>query len=341
MSEHASNSKPDLTSIVIDTHAHVFLPEVLGACGAAGPELSIDDGVQSFRAGAYTIRGVKFQNSPMSDLSQRLALMDRMGIAHQILSPYPMLYFYDQPAADCVNFCARHNDATAALVKGANGRLAGLATLPMQDPAAAVTELKRALNELDLRGACVGGRFGERELSDPTYDSLWDILEEQQLPVIVHTGPLDGGNRNFKKWDLELVVGFAMDETLAITQLVFGGVLDRHPRLTAIVPHGGGFAPYARSRFEMALSKRAWGSGLLSRPFDDIWNQMVFDCLVHDDLTLDYLVKAHGSERVVLGTNFAAWDQDDHIVDQVKSLNMSTENRDAILGINAKRIFRL
>lgn len=336
----SSPLSPD--TLVVDTHAHVFLPGVLGACGEAGPELINDIHGQAFRAGGYTIRGVKFHPSPMSDLELRLALMDRMGIGHQVLSPYPMVYFYDQPATDAVRFCARHNDEMAALVASAPDRLSGLATLPMQDPQAACAELVRSLDDLGLKGISIGGRYGERELSAPCYDPLWAALTERGLPAFIHPGPMDaGGTRNLTRWDLELVVGFAIDETLAITQLVFGGVLDRHPGLTAVIPHGGGFAPYVRSRFLMALEKRPWGKAALSRPFDDIWRQMVFDCLVHDTATLEYLIRSHGADRIVLGTNFAAWDQDDHVVGQVRGLDLPETQRSAILSANARRLFRL
>lgn len=108
---------PPVRPFTIDTHAHVFLKEVLGACGSAGPELTIEYGVQTFRAGSYTIQHVQFHNSPMSDPEQRLTLMDRMAIDFQILSPYPMLYFYDQPEAVAIAFCRRHNDAMAGLVR--------------------------------------------------------------------------------------------------------------------------------------------------------------------------------------------------------------------------------
>lgn len=336
-------SPTSLDTPIVDTHAHVFLPGVLGACGEAGPELLNDvQGQQAFRAGGYTIRGVKFHPSPMSDLDLRLALMDKMGIARQVLSPYPMVYFYDQPAPDAARFCARHNDEMAALVARAPDRLAGLATLPMQDPGAAHAELVRALDELGLKGASIGGRYGDRELSDRCYDPLWETLAARQLPAFIHPGPMDaGGTRSLTRWDLELVVGFAIDETLAITQLVFGGVLDRHPGLTAVVPHGGGFAPYVQSRFLMALEKRPWGKTALARPFADIWRQMVFDCLVHDTATLEYLIRSQGAERIVLGTNFAAWDQDDHVVDQVAGLDLPSAQRAAILGANALRLFRL
>jgi aminocarboxymuconate-semialdehyde decarboxylase len=329
-------------SLTVDTHAHVFLRGVLGACGDAGPELREEAGVQVFRAGNYTIRNVRFRDSPMSDPEQRLFLMERMGIDFQLLSPYPMLYFYEQPEDVAVAFCRRHNDELAALVGQYPKRFAGLATLPMQAPEQARNELRRAVEELGLVGAYVGRSFDGRELSDPGYESLWADLARLRVPIVVHPGPFDPGSRGARgKWDLELVLGFAVDETFAIAELVLGGVLDRHPELRVVVPQGGGFAPFVRSRFDAALSKRPWGRGLLSRPFDEIWNQLVFDSLVNDAETLEYLVRAHGPERIVLGTNFAAWDQDDRIVERVDHLPIPDADRAGILGGNARRLFRL
>lgn len=91
----------------------------------------------------------------------------------------------------------------------------------------------------------------------------------------------------------------------------------------------------------MALDRRAALAGLLRRPLDETWRQMTFDCLVHDATTLEYLVSSHGASRVVVGTNFAAWDQDDHIVDLVRALDIPAADRDGILRTNAARLFRL
>lgn len=335
-------TRPPVRPFTIDTHAHVFLKEVLGACGSAGPELTIENGVQTFRAGSYTIQHVRFHDSPMSDPEQRLMLMDRMDIDFQILSPYPILYFYDQPDAVTIAFCRRHNDAMAALVRRFPTRLAGLATLPMQAPRAARDELRRAVEELGLVGAHIGRTFAGRELSDPAFRDVWEEFERLHVPAVIHPGPLDpGGSGSKGRWDLDLILGFAVDETFAVAELVLGGVLDRHPQLIAIIPQGGGFAPYVRARFEAALAKRPWGKGLLRRPFAEIWNQLVFDSLVRDQITLEYLVRAHGAERIVLGTNFAAWDQDDGIVAQLHALPFPPEDRAAILGANARRLFRI
>jgi aminocarboxymuconate-semialdehyde decarboxylase len=328
--------------LTVDIHAHVLLPGVLGACGAAGPELGRDDGGEFLRAGTYTIRGVQFSDSPMSDPARRITLMDRLGITRQIVSPYPMLFFYDQPPAVAHTYARKHNDEMAALVRRHADRLDGFACLPMQEPDAAVDELRRAVRELGLVGSYVGCRPGGRDLSDPAFEPLWAEHCRLGVPVVVHPAPLEGADaRRPPPWDLDLVIGFSTDETTAVAHLLFGGVLDRHPSLTAIIPHGGGFAPFVRSRFEIALAKRAWGKGLLRRPFAEVWNQLVFDCLVHDEVTLEYLVRAHGADRIVLGTNFAAWDQDNGIIARVAHLPIPAEQRAAILGGNVERLLRL
>lgn len=321
----------------IDIHAHVLLPGILGACGKAGPELTLTGDIQTFRAGRYSISGVKFLDSPMSSPDQRLALMDRMGISFQVLSPYPMLFFYDQPDAVGISYARRHNEEMAALIRQHLDRFGGFATLPMQSPAAAAAELRRAVQDLGLYGSYLGSSFCGRPISDPAFDIVWQEHARLGVPVVIHPAPAEAGPK--APWDLDLVIGFSNDETSAIAHLILGGVLDRHPGLVAIIPHGGGFAPYVRSRIEMAIEKRPWGRGLLKRPFAELWDQLYFDSLIHDVPTLDYLIKVHGAERLLLGTNFAAWDQDDHMIERISALDIPATAKTAILSGNAERLF--
>ena len=95
----------------VDVHAHVLFPQVMGLCGAAGPEMGERDGVPYFRSGEYVLTAVRFTGSPFSDLGLRLAAMDRLGIDHQLLSPNPLTYFYAQPVDAAAAFCAAQNDA--------------------------------------------------------------------------------------------------------------------------------------------------------------------------------------------------------------------------------------
>ena len=333
-------------SLVVDVHAHVLFPEVMALCGAAGPEMGERDGVQFFRSGDYVLTAVRFVGSPFSDIDARLAAMDRLGIDHQLMSPNPLTYFYAQPAATAAAFCAAQNDAMAAAVRAHPARFSGLAQLPMQDPARAVDELVRAVRTLGLAGSYVGSDFAGRPLSAPELAPVWEAHEALGVPVVVHPAPPDcerprGDPLGARQWDLDLVVGFAADETLAVAHLLFGGVLDRHPRLRVHVPHAGGTSPYLKGRMRTALQRRPWARGLLQRPFEALWSQLSFDCLAGTDAAMRFVIDAEGADRVMLGTNFAGWDQEDDIVRRVAGLGLDEARCAQVLGGTADAWFGL
>lgn len=299
----------------IDLHAHAVLEETLGAAGVHGPELTIaEDGRPLFRVGGYRLHGVRYRGSPFMDVERRLAAMDRAGIDFQVLSPNPLTYFHFVDAPSAVAFCRRHNDVLAALVARYPARLAGLAALPMQDPDAAAAELTRAVEELGLWGAYVGTEFGIR-LEDPRLDVLYRRCTALDVPLFLHPAPagIDGPAAfpPVDRFDLELLVGFATQETIAVGALIFGGVLDRHPDLDVCVSHGGGAIAFLAGRFGEAAVKRPWSPENLREhgAFEARLKRLWFDNHVHDPRSLAFLESIVGRERLVLGTNFAGWDQ--------------------------------
>jgi aminocarboxymuconate-semialdehyde decarboxylase len=303
------------TASTIDIHAHAVLEQTLGAAGPHGPELTTDEeGQPLFRVGGYRLHGVRYRGSPFMDVDRRIAAMDRAGIDFQVLSPNPLTYFHfiDAPAA--VAFCRRHNDVLADLVRRHSSRLAGLAALPMQDPVAASAELTRAVTELGLWGAYVGTEFGI-PLDSPELDPLYRRFVELDVPLFLHPGTtgIDGPRAypSMDRYDFELLQGFAHQETLAVGTLIFGGVLDRHPALDICVSHGGGAIMFLAGRFAEAAEKRPWSTGPLREPgaFEARLRRLWFDNHVHGPRSLELLLRVVGRDRLVLGTNFAGWDQ--------------------------------
>ncbi|MEO8751389.1 MAG: amidohydrolase family protein [Casimicrobiaceae bacterium] len=330
----------------VDVHAHILLPEVMGLAGEAGPEMGVANGQSFFRSGHYVLRGVRFTGSPFSDVPLRLAAMDRIGIDHQVLSPNPLTYFYAQPPAVAMTFCRAHNDAMARTVRAHPRRFSGLAQLPMQDPEGAASELARAVAELGLVGAYIGSDFAGIDLAAPSLAPVWRALEALDVPVVIHPAPVDvergpAQQQGSRAWDLDIVIGFGHDETSAVAHLLYGGVLDRHPRLRVHIPHAGGTAPYLKGRMHTALRRRPWAADLLRRSFDDQWSQLTFDCLAGTDAAMTFLIDSERAERVMLGTNFAGWDQEDDIVARVAALALSEDARSRVLGRTAIDYFRL
>ncbi|MBL8382777.1 MAG: amidohydrolase [Burkholderiales bacterium] len=303
------------TARTIDLHAHAVLEETFGTAGRFGPELGADaDGRPWYRVGDYVLHGVRYRGSPFMDPEVRLARMEQAGIDFQVLSPNPLTYFHFIPAPEAIAFCTRHNDVLAGLVRRHPDRFGGLAALPMQDPQAACEELRRAVGELGLWGAYIGTDL-PLPLDAPALDALYATCVELDVPLFIHPAPagIDGppGDPALKRFDLDLVTGFAAQETLAVATLVFGGVLERHPRLDVCISHGGGNVAFLAGRLAAAGRQRPWSPPWTRRDggFEAALRRLWFDAHLPDARALAMLEALVGRERLVYGTNFAGWDQ--------------------------------
>ena len=297
----------------IDVHAHAVLEATMGAAGQYGPELSSGD-TPRFRAGDYTLNGVKYRGSPFMDPALRLAAMDRAGIDFQVLSPNPLTYFHHVDPALARDFCRTHNDALADVVARYPERLAAFAAVPMQDVEFAIEETERAVRELGFLAPYIGTNFG-MPLDDVRLDPFFEALVALDVPLFIHPAPagIDGpsGDAGLQQYDLDIIVGFAASETIAVCTLIYGGVLERFPSLDVCLSHGGGATGYAYGRMKLAASKRPWASAELRAEgaFDALLHRLWFDVHVHSDDALALLKKHVNTDHLVFGTNFAGWDQ--------------------------------
>ena len=184
----------------------------------------------------------------------------------------------------------------------------------MQDPAAAARELDRAVTQLGLAGAAIGTDFG-RSLDSADLDLLWATACERDVPIFIHGGPagIDGpaGDPNLRRFDLDVVCGFAAQGPIAAATLIYGGVLRRYPALRICISDGGGATPFLAGRMRQAGMKRPWADDWLKEDgaFERELAQLWFDTNVGDSRSLEFLVEIMGTDHLVMGTNFAGWDQ--------------------------------
>ena len=306
------------TAQTIDVHAHAVLEETMGAAGVHGPELSHDE-MPQFRAGNYVLHGVKYRGSAFMDPELRIAAMAAAGIDFQVLSPNPLTYFHFIERSAAQAFCRTHNDALATVVARYPEQLAAFAAVPMQDLGFAIEETERAVHELGFKGAYIGADFG-MALNDARMDRFYEALTRLGVPLFIHPAPagIDGppGDANLQQFDLDIIVGFAASETIAVGTLIYGGVLERHPNLDVCLSHGGGMTGYAYGRMAMAAEKRPWATAELKQDgaFDAQLNRLWFDVHVHDADSLALLKQRVNPDHLVFGTNFAGWDQQQHDV---------------------------
>ena len=132
---------------------------------------------------------------------------------------------------------------------------------------------------------------------------------------IRHPAGIDGppGDPNLKRFDLDIIVGFGAQEAIAVATLIFGGVLDRHPKLDVWISHGGGAIPVMVGRLAQAAKKRPWASEAHRKDgaFEGLLSRLWFDTHLSDDRALKLLKQIVGTQRLTYGTNFAGWDQSD------------------------------
>ena len=322
---------------VIDIHAHAIFKETLNSIKGLGPEIGGDKDNPWFRVGDYKLEGVRYENTPFMDINLRLEAMESLGIDFQVLSPNPITYFHFIEPKEAINYCQLHNDTMANSISNHKKCLGGFASLPMQDPEAASKELERCVKELGFLGAYIGTDF-PLGLADKQMDDFYRSCVDLDVPLFVHPAPqgINGpySDNRLDLYSLDLTVGFANDETAALGNLIFGGVLHRHPDLDICISHGGGNIAFLAGRMALAAEHRNTSPdwikerGEFLRQLNLIW----FDNHVHQDTSLKLLEDIVGQERQVLGTNFLGWDQPNR--DSIKEIP-------SYLAENAKKLLRL
>jgi len=317
----------------IDVHAHVALPGSTGRAGALGPTQGVaPDGTPWFQVGGYRLDGVRYEGTAFADIEVRLALMDRLGIARQLLSPNPILMIAHTDESVATSYASWHNDTLASEVARAPDRLAALAQVPVQSPKAAATELRRAVTDLGHIGLALGTE-APFDLDAPEMTPLWDEVESLGVPVFLHPAPhgidAPSPDRRLSRFGLDLSLGFLLEETIAVAQLVLGGVLERHPTLDVCVSHGGGATCWLAPRLRRAADRDSGASAdMLEAGLGRLW----WDTHVGGGPSLDLLIASVGTERLLLGTNLAGWDSPANLTDEVPSGLLPT------LTANAERL---
>ena len=333
-------SNPPARPRTIDFHAHVIVPEVYAVAAEHNifSELPVDPGVTDEmrnqikgRAGTVLAR--------MSDVSERIAKMDAMGVDVQVLSASLVHQGLDWADAQISLRLARiTNDWIAKAVAANPERFVGLGTLPLHVPALAVTELERCMGDLRLKGIAISTMAGTMELGDPQLRAFWAKAEALGAVVYIHPG----GNRDrrFKRFHLWNSVGQAFEEAMAISSLMYDGVLESFPKLKICISHGGGYMPFYMGRIDRNYLEKANTRVNMSKPPIDYLRMLYFDSCVYERAVLQHLVDKVGADRVLLGSDYPVGETKPiEFVTDTETL--STAQKERILSTNAAALLGL
>jgi aminocarboxymuconate-semialdehyde decarboxylase len=323
----------------IDIHTHVLADATVKLMQKEVPSLGLKMAPYDVDNSICEVAGVAYRPFPRGghDIEWRFKDMAAAEVDMHLLSAAPQTWLYGQEAAVGVTASAIQNDEIARHVKEHPERFSGIATLPMQAPDKAADELRRAMRKLGLHGAMIGSNIGGKNLDDPSFEPLWAAAEELDAFMMIHPGNVAGADR-LRSYYLGNLIGNPLDTTIAGACLIFGGVLERHPKLNFIMSHGGGFIPYQGGRWVHGWEVRPEPKVHVKHSPAPFLDRFLYDTILHAQAPLEFLISSVGANRVFLGSDYPYDMGTDECVRQVRAANISAADRDIILGGHAAKI---
>lgn len=221
----------------------------------------------------------------------------------QVLSTVPVMFSYWAKPKDCLELSQFLNDHISNIVLKYPKRFMGLGTLPMQDSKLAIQELERCKKN-GLAGIQIGTNINQLNLNEPQFQEIFAACEKLNMSVFIHPWEMMG-EANMQKYWLPWLVGMPAETSRAMCSLIFGGVLQKFPKLRIAFAHGGGSFPATIGRIEHGFNCRpdlvAIDNNINPKEYiGKFW----IDSLVHDKLMLDYVLNMFGANRVALGSDY-------------------------------------
>jgi aminocarboxymuconate-semialdehyde decarboxylase len=195
------------------------------------------------------------------------------------------------------------------------------ATLPFIDPDRTVKELKRCIDELEFKGACIGTNINGMGLDDQRLYPFYESMSEYDLPIHIHPrAPVD--KETYKDYRLLPMIGFEMDICVAVVRLVMGGVMDKFPNLKFIVSHLGGAIPYLAERIQNCYEAYPDCQENISGPARDYLKRLYYDTVSFFEPALMCAYAFVGAGRMVMGSDYP------HVIGDIKEAITSIEQLD-------------
>tara|TARA_B100001029_G_scaffold178429_1_gene185173 strand:- start:703 stop:1722 length:1020 start_codon:yes stop_codon:yes gene_type:complete len=238
------------------------------------------------------------------DPQQRILECDSSNVDIQVLSTIPVLFSYWANIKEGLKLSEFLNDHIAKICSMYPNKFLGLGTIPMQDTDKAIIEMDRCMNQLDFCGIQIGSNINGDNLSDKKFHPIFEYAEQIDCSIFVHPWEMMGQTDLNKYW-LPWLVGMPAETSRAICSIIFGGILEKYPKLKFAFAHGGGAFPFTVGRIDQGFKVRpdlcAVDNGALPSSY---LKHFYIDSLVHDEDTMLFLINKLGENQIALGSDY-------------------------------------
>lgn len=237
------------------------------------------------------------------DESLRIKEYEQFNTQVQVVCTIPVMFSYWANPTDCAELSRFLNDHIAELVQQYPKHYIGLGTIPMQDTEEAIKELER-IKSIGLVGIQIGSNINDKNLSEDEFFPIFEACSRLGLAVMIHPWQMMGFD-SMKKYWLPWLVGMPAETSRAACSMIFGGVLERLPKLRVCFSHAGGSFLPTLGRIEHGFNCRP-DLVAIDNPVNprEYVGKFWVDSITHDIDALKYILNMQGSKRVCLGSDY-------------------------------------
>jgi aminocarboxymuconate-semialdehyde decarboxylase len=281
--------------------------------------------------------------------------MDQIPGLREVLTPgAPPLEYVASPK-QAVDMAKIANDEMAEVLAGYPDRfVAGVACLPLNDIDASIDEAERAVKDLKLKGIQVFSSINGKPLDSPEFLGLYEIMAKYDLPIWIHPTKdrhiPDYPGEEMSKYSLFLAFSWPYETTLAMSRLVFSGVLEKYPNLKFITHHCGGMIPSFYKRVALVPPGMKTGEiAPLTKPPLEYFKRFYADTVMGGNVPALMAGYAFfGADNLLFASDYpypgGATQSDMALKEVIKSvevMNITDEEKAKIFSGNARRILKV
>ncbi len=240
----------------------------------------------------------------LGDMKKKIKDLDEHKIDKQVLCIARPSIWMKMPDDEAERLNILANDAVAEEAAAYPGRFypIGHIALPTEK---CLPEVDRCINKLGMAGIQVVSNINGKPLDSPEFRPFWARMNDTKTPVWLH--PQVQGDTN--EFVIDKTYGWIYETSVALTRLVFSGIMHDYPDLRIITHHMGGMLPHFSERIKGFYDARSMfpRSNFKFTPDDPLvyfkrfYGDMVLNGSLH---ALECGYKFFGPKQIVFATDY-------------------------------------